>query len=845
MSFDKILSRFKIQTKVLVFIFPFVISISAVGLVGLYALGLLQGRLVISNSVMTSLSGFRDVSSAMSQFLGDSNEKTLAGVKDRLSQQKDYLQGMLGGLEKNADGADELQSAIDTTAVVDQGVSSLWDLYKQEQATRGAIGESLKAMVGAQVMLADTGSQSARQIQQMEGGVKNELYGTGRVLDVTRTLVTLVEGYNAAPGMDKKIAFLSGQLNDLNKSIRKLGQSLPADKKIFADQAKEAFGELKSIVDAKETDDRTMPRLAAAIQEITSVSAGLSAYNDALTVQSIKKLADAEGPKVKADAMQDDTRRVAGSVYSIQIDLARFLVAPGKENRDAVVNDFKIVRKDMEALSGSAKGEAFLDTLNTTLVPAMTKMEADTATLTDIHTKRQAAFEDAERQIDTIWGKLTAFAETQKNSAGVERAHANTISISATVIGIIIAALAGIGLVLTFKKPIGQITAAMRKLAEGMLETSIEGEARVDEIGDMARALGVFKENALEKVRMEHRSAEERAATEAERARNDAEKRSSEEQIAFAVSALASGLERLSNGDLSRGIDTPFNGSLDRLRTDFNTSIMRLRDTLQLIQGNALTIQANGSAMRGSADELSRRTESQAASLEQTAAAVDEITVTVRGSAERAREANTIVMAARKSADNSSVVVGNAVEAMSRIEGASKRIEQIIDVIEDIAFQTNLLALNAGIEAARAGEAGKGFAVVAMEVRELAQRSGGAAKEIKSLIETAAREVSSGVDQVQQTGDALGTIGRQISEISAHMNVIVTAAQDQSAALHEVNGTVNQMDQMTQANAAMVEEANAMSQQLSIEADQLMQLVGQFNLGSDGNADYHQGYRAA
>jgi methyl-accepting chemotaxis protein len=393
--------------------------------------------------------------------------------------------------------------------------------------------------------------------------------------------------------------------------------------------------------------------------------------------------------------------------------------------------------------------------------------------------------------------------------------------------------------VLTFKGPIGQITSAMRKLAEGRLDTAIGGEARPDEIGDMARALGVFKQNALEKLQIEKTGEEQRAATEAERLRNEAEKRAAEEQISFAVSALAAGLERLSNGDLTSSIDTPFSGSLERLRTDFNASLTRLRDTLSRIQGNALTIQANGSAMRGSAEDLSRRTEAQAASLEETAAAVDEITVTVKGSAERAREANVIVSETKKSADASATVVANAVNAMGRIEDASKQIEQIIDVIDEIAFQTNLLALNAGIEAARAGDSGKGFAVVAMEVRELAQRSASAAKDIKGLIDTAVREVSSGVTHVEETGNVLSSISQQIAQISTHVQVIATAAQDQSSALHEVNGSVNQMDQMTQANAAMVEETNAMSQQLANEADELMQLVSQFNLDVGGPAQSH------
>jgi methyl-accepting chemotaxis protein len=349
----------------------------------------------------------------------------------------------------------------------------------------------------------------------------------------------------------------------------------------------------------------------------------------------------------------------------------------------------------------------------------------------------------------------------------------------------------------------------------------------------MARALGIFKANALEKLRVESLSEEQRVAAEAERRRNDAEKQANQEQIDFAVRQLAQSLGRLSDGDLTCAISTPFSGGLDQLRQDFNGSLERLNETLAQIRLDAYNIQANGNAMRASADELSRRTETQAASLEQTAAAVDEITVTVRQTAGRAGEANAIVSETRKNAEASSEIVADAVDSMTRIEDASRKIEQIIDVIEDIAFQTNLLALNAGIEAARAGEAGKGFAVVAQEVRELAQRSAGAANEIKSLIDTATREVSTGVRQVQRTGEALGDISTRIAQLYEHVQMIAQAAHDQSAGLQEVNTAVNQMDQMTQANAAMVEEANAMSQQLAHEGDHLMQLVSQFRLNSE------------
>ncbi len=196
----------------------------------------------------------------------------------------------------------------------------------------------------------------------------------------------------------------------------------------------------------------------------------------------------------------------------------------------------------------------------------------------------------------------------------------------------------------------------------------------------------------------------------------------------------------------------------------------------------------------------------------------------------RTVEARDLVRDARAKAEQSGVVVGNAVEAMQRIEQASGQISQIIGVIDEIAFQTNLLALNAGVEAARAGDAGKGFAVVAQEVRELAQRSANAAKEIKALINNSEAAVNQGVKLVSETGSGLSSIAEVVQSITGHMDAIASAAQEQSVGLGEVNTAVNHMDQATQQNAAMVEEMNAASAGLAEEASRLASLLSQFRM---------------
>jgi len=396
----------------------------------------------------------------------------------------------------------------------------------------------------------------------------------------------------------------------------------------------------------------------------------------------------------------------------------------------------------------------------------------------------------------------------------------------------------GFGVTRAIVRPTMSMIGYMQKLMAGDTSIQIVGADRKDEFGKMGQAIVAFRDAAVEKIRIEAEAASTRSMSETERLANEAEKARIAEEDHVALTALADGLAAMSNGDLTHRFTAEVAPRAEKLKTDFNTAIAQLQQAMSVVLSNVAGIRSGAGEISQAADDLSRRTEQQAASLEETAAALDEITATVNKTASGARQASDVVQAAKGDAETSGVIVRDAVSAMQAIEGSSSQINQIIGVIDEIAFQTNLLALNAGVEAARAGEAGRGFAVVASEVRALAQRSAEAAKEIKTLISASTTQVGSGVKLVGQTGEALQRIVDRVAEIDGLVTEIAASAQEQAVGLAQVNTAVNQMDQVTQQNAAMVEQSTAASHSLAQEAEALQTSVAQFKVGqgSEGHA---------
>ncbi len=402
----------------------------------------------------------------------------------------------------------------------------------------------------------------------------------------------------------------------------------------------------------------------------------------------------------------------------------------------------------------------------------------------------------------------------------------------------VLALLAGAAtmVIRSITRPTRALSASMRDLAAGNLDTTVPTGGSLADIQAMAASVGVFKAAVIEKASLAVAAAEQRRAAEAQHARNEAERDAAAALQKSVVDAVAGGLAQLSGGNLTVRLPEPFAPEYEQLREDFNAATTQLQAAMGVITANTATIRSGTAEITQAADDLSRRTEQQAASLEETAAALDQITATVRKTADGAEKARDVVSTAKADAEHSGKVVREAVTAMSAIETSARQISQIIGVIDEIAFQTNLLALNAGVEAARAGDAGRGFAVVASEVRALAQRSAESAREIKSLISTSSQQVDRGVELVAETGRSLERIVSQVGQIDGVVSEIAASAHEQSAGLAEVNTAINQMDQVTQQNAAMVEQSTAASHSLAQDTEALAQLTGRFQLGQQAEA---------
>ncbi|WP_370156615.1 methyl-accepting chemotaxis protein [Ferrovibrio sp.] len=467
--------------------------------------------------------------------------------------------------------------------------------------------------------------------------------------------------------------------------------------------------------------------------------------------------------------------------------------------------------------------------------------------------------------------------DLNRRNQAQDAAFMNLLQISAAGLGVLLlVVLAAVLMVrLTVVRPVQGMTAAMQGLAGGDLDVAITGADHRDEVGEMARALQVFRDGMIARREAESEVARQREESEQRRLGRERQEQAAAREIADLVAAVAGGdigrrlstegkeglylaiaeginrlagavegvmnelghvLNAMAEGRLDRRVTGQYDGAFARMKTDANRMAEQLAAIVTRLGRSAGQVRSAADEISAGSQDLASRTESQAASIEETAASMHEITATVKQNADNAQAASQLATVARDTAEKGGSVVQDAVAAVTRIEESAQKIADIVGLIDEIAFQTNLLALNASVEAARAGEAGKGFAVVAQEVRALAQRSANASKDIKALIATSNAQVKTGASLVNQTGSSLTEIVNAVKKVSDIVAEIAAASREQATGLEQVNTAVASMDEATQRNAALVEETTAAAQSLNGQAGELADAISFFRVEA-GAAD--------
>lgn len=842
---DRLLQSRRIVTKVLLFVVPLVVLIAGIGLVGYNTATMLNGHMTVTRATIENIGDFEELQAALLKFAEMPNEETRAALSASIDKQEAGV-GVLHRLLKTPQEQEQLSSVMGLAPVLRSHEQALWAIKEKRDAIDADMQKALDglhAQGGATKKQIDIVRQ---EFTTKETYAKTLLYDGSALKGVSDRMYKIRTAVTRASTPEDQVKAAVIYISALEASL------LNAET-IVSDKGKSELAPVKAwtaeISAALKSD---APAEARAMQILRTIG-GFAPVERKLAEKAAKSTETAGGRFVNLDKevtqLRDLLEYVDQSLQTIdklQLHVAQMRNQLTPESREVVLTDLTELTISSATISQLGEKNSTMREFSTNIMPIISQI---TASSTDVllaaanwETARVAAAHD----LTASMAALKTFVSQAQEVGKEDSERSASVSVIAMVAGTILAIIGGLMLVETLRGPLKRVTETMTRLANGDLEVTIDGRNRGDEIGDMVRSVAVFRDAALENVRLEQEAAAQRELSSQEEARRASERARVEAEQKQALNALSAALAQLADGNLEEGMSEDLPSDFVEMAYTYNGAVEALRGTLAEVRSTATEIRGGTGNLAASADDLSRRTEQQAAALEQSSRALRHLTDVVGTTAESARQTASSVNETQAYATRSGDIVARAVEAMGDINRSSDKIATIIGVIDEIAFQTNLLALNAGVEAARAGEAGRGFAVVAQEVRELAQRCAGAAREIKGLISASSTQVQNGVTLVEQTGEALSVIIRHVTEVQQLVSNISAATGEQSNGLQEVSKAVHEVELITQQNAAMVEENNAEIHGLRQRVDMLSEKIEHFrtrDLLTRRNLDGEQGQR--
>ncbi|WP_337268882.1 methyl-accepting chemotaxis protein [Oryzifoliimicrobium ureilyticus] len=831
MSFiDRLLQGRKIVTKVLLFVVPFVLLIAGIGLAGYHTAKTLNGHMTVTRATIENISDFENLQAALQNFTDTPDDKSWQMLNDAISRQAVGVEN-LDRLVQSPEDRGRLSAVTALAAQMRQKADRLWTVKQSRDNNSASITSNIKDIGNLGTTIDKRVGDIRKQFENKQRFAKSAVLESYAYKSIADRLENLRAAMKGATSDDGAVQTAALYVDPLIKEFDKVRPLVAAKIMSGLDPVLASAKQLQTIT--VQSGD-----IGAKAQNVRTATDALLHFQTDLQAKIVKKSGDAADRFVGLEAEVDATRELAEQVdhSSAMINLLTLHMERLRAQLDAgaqqqVLEDIAELKTSAAKVSELGAADKDLKAFSLSLEAPLAALSKEGALLVSIESDWRTARTEAIETLKQGMVSLKNFVAQAQEVGKQDSERSATVSVVAMIVGTLLAIAGGLMLVETLRGPLRRVTEVMKRLADGDLNVAIEGRERGDEIGDMVRSVSVFRDAAVENIRLEQEAnaARELSTAEAERRAADRARIASEQR--HALNALSDVLSRLAEGDLERNMEDTLPEDFIEMAHTYNKAVEALRATLADVRAATDEIDAGTGNLGAAADDLAHRTEQQAAALEQSTRALQHLSEIVKSTAHSAQKTSSSVNETEEFAVRSGAVVARAVDAMGDISRSSAKIGTIIGVIDEIAFQTNLLALNAGVEAARAGEAGRGFAVVAQEVRELAQRCAGAAREIKQLISASSDQVNQGVHLVEETGQALSQIITHVSDVRKLIGTISASTTEQSTGIDEVTRAMHQVEHITQRNAAMVEETNAEIHGLRHQVELLADKISGFRTG--------------